>query len=333
MDHLLFRDFGEAARAVIDYLHRTIGFDLWMVTRTNGDQWVVLQSEDDNGKVEPGHVFRWTDSFCSRMVQGLGPTIAPDAQAIPAYAAAPVNEQLEIGAYIGLPLMRADGSLFGTLCAVDREPHPETLRAHKPTLDLLASLLSTLIHAETKAAEEARVRERLRAESNTDGLTKVFNRRGWEAIILAEECRCQMFGHPAAVVMIDLDNLKTVNDIEGHASGDAVLVRAAQILSSAVRGTDAVARLGGDEFGVLSVECDPRGMPALVERIRVALERGGIEASVGIAMRDPAHGLVPAVEAADAAMLEVKRLRKQGFRHARAAVSLPASLLPETFIA
>ena len=106
MDILPYSGFEAAARAVLGFLHARFGFDLWMVTRTEGEDWIVLHVEDHGYGVRPGTVFRWSDSFCSRMVQGLGPRVAPDAAGVPAYAEAPIGRQVRIGAYIGLPLRR-----------------------------------------------------------------------------------------------------------------------------------------------------------------------------------------------------------------------------------
>jgi diguanylate cyclase len=72
-------------------------------------------------------------------------------------------------------------------------------------------------------------------------------------------------------LIVDLDQLKLVNDTQGHAAGDALIVRAGSVLRQAVRSSDIVARLGGDEFGVLSVECDRAGGEALLKCIRKAL--------------------------------------------------------------
>ncbi len=65
MDSLSFTDFASASRAVLSYLHRKLGFKLWMVTRTEGEDWIVLDAEDHGYGVEAGTVFRWADSFCS----------------------------------------------------------------------------------------------------------------------------------------------------------------------------------------------------------------------------------------------------------------------------
>jgi len=101
MDALSFSDFETSGRAVLAFLHRRLGFDLWMVTRTEGDDWIVLQSEDHGYGVAPGTVFRWADSFCSEMVKGNGPRIAPRSDVVPAYAAAPIGRQVQIKAHVG----------------------------------------------------------------------------------------------------------------------------------------------------------------------------------------------------------------------------------------
>lgn len=75
-----------------------------MVTRTEGEDWIVLPAEDRGYDVKEGDVFRWTDSFCSQMVEGRGPCIAPQSDLIPAYANAPIGQQVSIAAYVGLPL-------------------------------------------------------------------------------------------------------------------------------------------------------------------------------------------------------------------------------------
>jgi len=72
----------------------------------------------------------------------------------------PIAEQLPIGAYIGIPLQRPDGSLFGTLCALHPEPMPETILAEKPMLELLARLLSAQVGLDLLQAELARRNER-----------------------------------------------------------------------------------------------------------------------------------------------------------------------------
>ena len=77
-----FKKFEEAGQIVLKFLYQRFGFNLWMITRAEGDDWIVLQSEDNGYNVKPGQVFRWADSFCSHMVKGKAPTIAPRSEDI-----------------------------------------------------------------------------------------------------------------------------------------------------------------------------------------------------------------------------------------------------------
>jgi len=281
-----------------------------MVTRTEGDDWIVLQSADHGYGVKEGDVFRWADSFCSQMVLGRGPCVAPRSADVPAYAAAPIGRQVRIGAYVGVPLSREDGSLFGTLCAIHPTPQPTGIAAELPLIEVLARLLCTVLEADIRATDHARRAERAEADALTDGLTGVYNRRGWDQLSAAEESRCRRYGHPACVLSIDLDGLKRVNDTQGHAAGDELICRAASAIQGAIRKQDMVARLGGDEFAVLGIECDAVGAGRLRDHVAAALAAANVEASLGIAVRDPRRGLTHAADQADAAMYVNKTSRR-----------------------
>lgn len=69
MDALSFSDSASARGAVLAFLHKRLGFDLWTVAHAEGDDWIVLQSGDHGYGVEPGRVFSWADPFCSEMVR------------------------------------------------------------------------------------------------------------------------------------------------------------------------------------------------------------------------------------------------------------------------
>ena len=302
-------DFESASREVLAFLNRRFGLGFWMVTRTLGDDWVLLQTEGSAYNLKPGTVLRWTDSLCSAMVQGNGPNIAPDTRAVPAYAAAPIARQIPISAYVGVPLYHSDGTLFGTLCGIDPQSQSPELVREREAVELFAGLLSALLQAGLKADQLARASERLLSESLSDSLTGLYNRRGWDRLLAAEEDRCRRHGHPATVFAIDLDFLKQTNDRQGHAAGDDLIVRAADALRLA-RSEDVLARLGGDEFAILSVECDRAGAEKIAQRLTKALETAGVRASIGFATRNPALGLQDACKAADAAMYAEKRVRK-----------------------
>jgi diguanylate cyclase (GGDEF)-like protein len=90
--------------------------------------------------------------------------------------------------------------------------------------------------------------------SQLDGLTEVYNRRAFDELLAAEVSRSARFRRPLSLLMIDLDQLKVINDELGHQAGDEVLIDVASTLKRSVRNCDAVARYGGDEFAVLLVE-------------------------------------------------------------------------------
>lgn len=305
-----FTDFESASRAVLRFLVERTGLGLWMMTRTEGDDWIVLQSESSRYAIADGDVFRWADSCCSLMVTGAGPQAAPRVSEVPEYVAAPVTRQVPMAAYLGVPVLRENGELFGTLCAFDPSPQTAELNDLLPLVRLLARLLGTVLEADLRRIELSRALEATLKEANHDPLTGVLNRRGWEERIEMEESRARRYGSPAVIFIIDLDRLKQINDNEGHDAGDALLVRAAETLRETIRDSDQVARIGGDEFAVLCMECDREGGEAIEAKIRHALRAAEVEASLGWCARNPREDMGAAVSHADQAMLAEKRAER-----------------------
>lgn len=307
-----YPDIRSTFAAYLELLGEAIPFDLWMVTRTSGADWIVLQSRDRSYDVHAGKVFKWTDSFCSRMVKGLGPNYAPTSDDIPAYRTAPIARQVPIESYLGAPIRLADGSLFGTLCAISPRPQEEAdlTPLQQKLLQAVTRTLSTIIEQQMKADSLARALEQEREVSLTDHLTRIGNRRGWDAALQVEEARCERLGGNAAVFVIDLDELKTVNDSQGHEAGDALIVRAAEVLRREVRAADLVARLGGDEFGLLMVDADKAGADLCAERLRNGLDQAAVAASFGYALRRAHGSLAAAYAEADQLMYLQKQARK-----------------------
>ena len=175
-------------------------------------------------------------------------------------------------------------------------------------------MLTSMLRCELRLTESQRQSERLAMEAQTDALTGLYNRQAWDDLIAKEEMRCRRYGHPAAVVVIDLDGLEQANDARGHAAGDDLIRRAASALQAAARTADVVARLGGDEFGILAVECDVAAAIALRRRIDDCLEAAGVSASCGLAVRRPSEGLLACCAAADELMYREKRGKRAATR-------------------
>ncbi len=108
--------------------------------------------------------------------------------------------------------------------------------------------------------------------SITDGLTKLHNHRYFQEPIAAECKRASRAGDPLCLVLVDIDYFKKWNDRLGHAGGDEILRRMAEVLNQSCRETDLLARYGGEEFAILAIDTDLPGAAALGEKVRQAVE-------------------------------------------------------------
>lgn len=305
-----FRSFDEAAEATLAFLKDHYGFGAWMITRTVGEEWVMLRVRDDHYDLTDGTVLQWSDSFCYRMVRGEGPNIAPDADAVQAYRDAPIGAAQPIKAYIGYPLVTGDGELFGTLCAIDPKPQSGRLQADQSLLELLARFLSGILHSEMQSLQMSGRIANLETVAYQDGMTGLLNRAAWDHLLAEQERKAELLGEPASVVIVDLNGLKQINDTEGHEAGDRYIRRAADLIRGAARTEDVVARLGGDEFGVLLEGQSAQDPGPLIARLDEALAAAEIDASVGWARHRPGHSLADAVREADQRMYDAKRRSK-----------------------
>ncbi|GLZ53940.1 GGDEF domain-containing protein [Actinomycetospora sp. NBRC 106378] len=318
------RAFDAACRMVLDYLAETVPMGVWAVSRVIGRRQTMLVTADRAYGIRPGAEVAWSTSLCRTMSLGTTPRVVADTALVPDLAEAvdaQARDAVRVGAYVGTPILQPDGSLFGTVVGLNPDPLPETFLEHETLLDLLSSLLSSVLEADSAAVETARALERAVSDAETDALTGLLNRRGWQRWLDREEDRFRRFGDPAAVVMFDLDGLKTVNDTEGHDAGDRYLHHTARALLGAVRAGDPLARLGGDEFGlVASVGADDAAR--LADRLQAALADADVPCSVGVAPFRVDGGFAQALAEADAAMYENKRAR----RSARATQSTHAGV-------
>lgn len=123
------------------------------------------------------------------------------------------------------------------------------------------------------ALNQAREYDRARESAERDPLTGLRNRRAFDRELAAERTRYERYHRPLAVLLIDLDHFKQINDTHGHEAGDAVLQLVAEILEQEVRDNDIPARLGGEEFVVLLPETGLERAIEAGERLRTAIER------------------------------------------------------------
>ncbi|WP_165421399.1 GGDEF domain-containing protein [Bradyrhizobium sp. Leo170] len=168
------------------------------------------------------------------------------------------------------------------------------------------------------AAAEAQIAE-LQASAETDFLLDILNRRGFERELNRSIAYIKRYHASGALVMLDVDRLKPINDTYGHAAGDAVLKAVVKTVTSQVRASDVFGRLGGDEFAVLLwnlTETDAKAKAAALEQSidRLTFDFGGRSvsagASAGVAILGPHSVASRALEEADSAMYVRKAQRR-----------------------
>ncbi len=179
-------------------------------------------------------------------------------------------------------------------------------------------------------ASRARITE-LEARIDIDPLTETLNRRGFERELTRSLAYVKRYGVSAALVYVDLNEFKPVNDRHGHAAGDAVLKAIAATLISQVRASDVVARIGGDEFVVLLWNVSESEAAAKAAALEAAVYgtpvRWGastlvVGASAGVAFMGPLDTPAEVLAHADAAMYARKAARRpSAFRHGQEQVT------------
>ena len=249
-------------------------------------------------------------SFCGHAINEASLFLVGSAQEDLRFTDNPlVTGEPRIGFYAGVPILDRAGLPLGTLCAIDHV-------SRRPD----AAQLAALEHLAAILADELR----LRTVAGIDSLTGLNNRRALLPQLERELARSRREGAPLALIAIDMDGLKGINDRHGHAAGDQALRDIAKALRAAARRpTDVLARTGGDEFLMLLGDCDPemarQRCLAVLDNVRAGRnpDGGPLSVSVGAAcVVNP--GRIPNSEtlqrAADRTQYQAKRDGGNDFR-------------------
>ncbi len=180
---------------------------------------------------------------------------------------------------------------------------------------------SVLLRSVRYAIERHRLLAALRSLSLIDGLTDLYNRRGFNDLGEQYLKLAGRSSRSASLIYLDIDRFKTINDTLGHHVGDRALLSVADTLRDTFRRSDIIARMGGDEFAVLAFETSEENAETLVERLRAELkevnettrERFQLSISIGLARYDDdaAVSLEELLRQAGAAMHEEKRKKRR----------------------
>ena len=240
-------------------------------------------------------------SFCAQAISQKAPLIINDASLDRRFCDGEyVSAAPGLRFYAGIQLRSSEGIALGVLCVLDVVPRFEGLsRAQQSALGVLASqveaqleLRRTLNERDAQVLTLRKMTKKLRYVAGHDSLTSLPNRATFSEKLSRAIKVSLRDGAPLALMLIDVDHFKQVNDSLGHDAGDALLRRFAANLASVIRTSDTVARIGGDEFAVLLTDLNSDGsiqalLASLNNRLNKPLRHRGklisCRASIGIA--------------------------------------------------
>lgn len=293
----------EALAAQLNILQLFLPLDGWLVAWLDGEAWDALASRGvfeaapvsclaallDAGEPPPDDYFQWR--------------VLTEAESIllQPYMSAHTG-------YLVLATLRdAEGRKLGRICGFSGQPPGSRLSLCVGKLQLCQAAMAATLALQDELGVADQLVIEMQRDAFIDPLTGVFNRAGWINRLAYIDAVLSRTQEDAAVIMLDLDFLKVVNDTCGHSAGDDLLRLAAQTISSTLRSSDSVGRLGGDEFGVVVQNATPVGAAVLLSRLRQALAKVGVKISLGMALKSESGSLKQAMQLADERMYIEKR--------------------------
>jgi diguanylate cyclase (GGDEF)-like protein len=240
-------------------------------------------------------------SMCREVVETGEPIVLEDGSELESFRKLPGTHgpDGQLRFYAAVPLRVDDGTVVGTLCAFDYSSIAMD--------DAQLALLEDLADLARAHVELVRVANELGEAATTDGLTGAVNRTMFQDRVGTALARRERHGTDVLVVMLDVDDFKSVNDTQGHDRGDEALRWMARRIRGAIRAEDTLGRLGGDEFAVLA---EVRGDPEpLIETLRLSLldPDAPVTVTIGAAMAAENDDVRSLLIRADEAMYEAKR--------------------------
>ena len=243
--------------AHLQRLQQRYGMALWMITRVRDKTMWLLRVSDKHYGLKQGQRIDWERSYCIRMVEQGAHRIVSDTREDPVYQAAEINNELSIGAYVGLPLMDSNDQLFGTLCALDPDAQPATLESQLADLQHDAALISYTLEHALRDAQQQRLTTFIEHPDRCDE-TGLPGGEGWQDIIRQEHNNCRDLGVESSVLYL-------------QAADEADSLVIADSLAALLRDQDSVAHLGSNHFGILLTDTDEKKASLVANRIRDAL--------------------------------------------------------------
>ena len=284
--------FERTTRPLLELIQRLTGMETSFVTEIDWPsqrQEVVLALNASELQVTEGTVIDWSDSMCRWAF------LSSKAQSVdvPADYPGSLGAGQGMRTFFALPILSGD-AILGTVCGASRKAVDLGLDT-MANIRLIAEALSFQMEAHAQTGALRGRAERAEALALLDPLTGLANRRAFASRFEEELARSGRHDEPIAVLVIDLDGFKAINDAYGHLGGDNVLMVAGEILRQAARAEDVAARLGGDEFALLMPHCGAAGAEKVAARIasEFCLATDGLDMpctlTVGVSTSETTH--------------------------------------------
>lgn len=316
------RTLEELVRPLLEILEALTGMESTYFTSIDevaGLQTVLFSRNTLDLQIPERLSVPWGDTLCQRALKE-GLTDTDDVPTL--WGDSATARELGIRSYVSTPVRLQDGYLYGTLCAASASAVSLDENA-RHVLRLFSGLISQQLERERLVQALQAANTALSTSLLTDPVTGLPNRRALAKELERRIAHARRSGEAVLVAYLDLDGFKAINDRHGHDSGDQFLAAIGCALSIGLRADDFVARLGGDEFvAVASVPNHDlqHATSAFLARLtsctcgefaldRVSIDYGGPSIGV-VAAHDTDDDIDTLIARADAAMYEVKRLRR-----------------------
>ena len=237
---------------IVELASAIFGTPIALISLVDADRQWFLSRKGVEVRQTPREI-----AFCAHAITGSDVLVVPDALADDRFRDNPlVADAPHIRFYAGAPLTTAAGHNLGTLCVIDRQPR-------LPTEQQLQQLrwLAQVVMRELE----------LRRRTQLCPVTGLLNRPTFMAMGQREFERAQQLQQPLALLCIDIDNFRQINQRWGHAAGDTVLLNLGHLLRNVLREEDMAGRLGDEEFALLLVNSTAAAAMDLAERLRQAV--------------------------------------------------------------
>ncbi len=314
----------QAARPLLLLVQHLTGLDTAFLTRIDWralTQQVVLVEGQLTVPLQEGTVVDWSDSMCRLLFDAklqqsdVIPELFPDSD----------GAALGMQSFFAVPVL-SGGKTIGTLCGASRERlviSEHLFSSLKLIADALAYQMALdqqmqLQQKKVKVAEKTidklyRQAQQMENLAHTDELTGLDNRRSFQSRFEQYQLQAVSRGSALALMMIDIDEFKQLNDQHGHETGDLALQHLGRALTAVARQSDIACRLGGDEFVLAAADTDAAGLTHLAIRLqqqfKQQMRESGLDSSLSIGIASTAESAVDQLlQRADQALYKAKEL-------------------------